>query len=75
MIATVEAVYENGVIRPLAAIPLQEHAAVRLTVHSFGHLTPPTNSEKSDWLRQSEVTLLKVWENDEDDVCNALLTK
>lgn len=75
MTTTVEAVYENGVFRPLAAVPFQEYAAVRLTVHSFEHVTPPTDSEKSDWHRQSEVTLLKVWENDEDDVYNALLTK
>lgn len=75
MTTTVEAVYENGVFRPLTALPLEEHAAVRLVVHSFGETPKSTDSEKSDWHRQSEVTLLKVWENDEDDVYNALLTK
>jgi predicted DNA-binding antitoxin AbrB/MazE fold protein len=76
MTTTVEAVYENGVFRPLTTIPLQEHATVRLVVHSFSN-TPASNSdpERSEWLRQSELTLLKVWENDDDDVYNALLKK
>jgi len=75
MTATVEAVYENGVFRPLAAVPLREHAAVRLVVHSFEDAPQSTDLEKSDWHKQSELTLLKVWENDQDDVYNALLTK
>jgi predicted DNA-binding antitoxin AbrB/MazE fold protein len=75
MTTTVEAVYENGVFRPLTALPLAEHAAVRLVVHSFGDTPKSTDPERSEWLRQSELTLLKVWENDEDDVYNALLKK
>ena len=75
MTTTVEAVYENGVFRPLTTLPLQEHAAVRLVVHSFEDTPKSIHSERSEWLRQSEMTLLKVWENDEDDVYNALLTK
>jgi predicted DNA-binding antitoxin AbrB/MazE fold protein len=75
MTTTVEAIYENGVFRPLAAIPLREHAAVRLVVHSVEDAPKSTDLEKPDWHRQSELTLLKVWENDEDDVYNALLTK
>ena len=76
MTTTIEAVYENGVFRPLTTIPLQEHAAVRLVVHSLSNTPASTSdSERSEWLRQSELTLLKVWENDDDDVYNALLTK
>ena len=29
---TVEAVYENGVLRPIQPLPLQEHQRVRLTI-------------------------------------------
>jgi predicted DNA-binding antitoxin AbrB/MazE fold protein len=75
MTTTVEAIYENGVFRPLAAIPLQEHSAVRVVVHSCEDASKSTDSERSEGLRQGELTLLKVWENDEDDVYNALLTK
>jgi predicted DNA-binding antitoxin AbrB/MazE fold protein len=32
MTLTVEAIYENGVLRPLQPLPLQEHAKVRVTV-------------------------------------------
>jgi hypothetical protein len=35
MSATVKAFYENGVFRPATTLPLQEHASVRLVVHSF----------------------------------------
>ena len=63
MTITVEAVYENGVFRPLAAVPFQEHAAVRLTVHSFEHVTPPTDSEKSDWHRNDRKSLLARFRN------------
>jgi hypothetical protein len=48
---------------------------VRLVVHSFEDATNSADSEKSAWHRQSEQTLLKVWENNGDDVYNALLTK
>lgn len=76
MTTTIEAIYENGVFRPLTALPLQEHVTVRLVVHSFEDTSASnSDSERSEWLRQSELTLLKVWENDEDDVYNALLTK
>lgn len=75
MTTTVEAVYENGVFRPLTALPLEEHAAVRLVVHSSEDVPKPTDPEKSEWRRHSELMLLKVWDNDEDDVYNALLKK
>ena len=75
MTTTVEAVYENGVFRPLTALPLEERAAVRLVVHSFEDTSKSTDPERSEWLRQSELTLLRVWDNDEDDVYNTLLTK
>jgi predicted DNA-binding antitoxin AbrB/MazE fold protein len=30
----IEAIYENGVLRPVQPLPLREHEKVRLTVHS-----------------------------------------
>ena len=32
MSLTVEATYENGVLKPVTPLPLQEHAKVRLTI-------------------------------------------
>lgn len=32
MSITVEAIYENGVLRPVEPLPLKEHEAVRLTI-------------------------------------------
>ncbi len=34
MILTVEAIYENGVLKPQEPLPLQEHEKVRITVES-----------------------------------------
>ena len=34
MTLTVEAVYENGVLKPAQALPLQEHEKVEITVRS-----------------------------------------
>jgi predicted DNA-binding antitoxin AbrB/MazE fold protein len=33
MSMTVEAVYENGVLKPTQPLPLSEHAKVRVTIH------------------------------------------
>ncbi len=34
MTFTVEALYENGVLKPVAPLPLQEHERVHITIHS-----------------------------------------
>jgi predicted DNA-binding antitoxin AbrB/MazE fold protein len=34
MAITVEAVYENGVLRPAEPLPFPEHERVRVTIHS-----------------------------------------
>ena len=34
MSVTVEAIYENGVLKPVQALPLSEHEKVRVTVHT-----------------------------------------
>jgi predicted DNA-binding antitoxin AbrB/MazE fold protein len=34
MTITVEAIYENGVLKPVQSLPLQEHEKVQVTVHT-----------------------------------------
>ena len=34
MTLTVEAVYEDGVLKPAEPLPLQDHAKVRVTIHT-----------------------------------------
>ncbi len=76
MTTTVEAIYEAGVLRPLTALPLQERALVRLVIHVPDDSAPlDSDQERAEWLKQSELTLLQVWSNNEDDVYNALLTQ
>jgi predicted DNA-binding antitoxin AbrB/MazE fold protein len=41
MAITVEAVYENGVLRPVAALPLTENQKVRLTIEAPASPTRP----------------------------------
>jgi predicted DNA-binding antitoxin AbrB/MazE fold protein len=42
MAITVEAIYENGVLRPIQPVFLKEHQQVRITV-----------AEDSDWVRRT----------------------
>jgi predicted DNA-binding antitoxin AbrB/MazE fold protein len=44
MALTVEAVYENGVLKPAEPLPLKEHEAVRVTVEPI--LTGPAASSQ-----------------------------
>ncbi len=48
-------------------LPLPEHARVRVTVES--------DAEREAWLKLSEQSLTKVWDNADDDVFNELLSK
>lgn len=72
MIATLEAIYEQGVLRLASPLPLPEHAQVRVTVQSDATATDP---ERAEWASASQATLLKTWDNPADDVFNELLTK
>jgi predicted DNA-binding antitoxin AbrB/MazE fold protein len=64
MTMMVEAIYENGVLKPVAPIALPEHTRVQLAIE--------TDSERKAWLKESEASLAKVWDNDADDVFNEL---
>lgn len=71
MTTVVDAVYEQGWLKPLKPLLLPEHARVQLT------LTAETADDtgRKEWLAQSERTLMKVWDNPADDVFNELLQK
>lgn len=70
MSTTLEAVYEDGLLRLASPLPLPNHARVTVTVQ-----TADEDSERQAWLKESEVALAKTWDNPADDVFNALLKK
>ena len=70
MTTAVEAIYEDGMLRPLQPLSLPEHTHVRLSVETL-----PDDPERAGWLAQSERRLRELWENDADDVFNELLTR
>lgn len=67
MTTIVNAIYENGKLVLQQPLPLPEHAHVRVIVES--------DSERAAWLKLSEESLKKVWDNDVDDIFNELLEK
>ena len=67
MITTVDAVYEDGKLVLQQPLPLPEHARVRITINS--------DLERAAWLKLSEESLVRVWDNDADDIFNDLLQK
>jgi len=69
MIATLEDIYEQGVLRLASPLPLPEHAHVRVTVQSDA--TAP-DSERAEWASASQAALMKTWDNSADDVFNEL---
>jgi predicted DNA-binding antitoxin AbrB/MazE fold protein len=62
-----EAIYENGLLRPLSPLALPEHARVRLAVDDLN------DDARAQWLEQSGRIAMAVWDNPEDDVFNELL--
>jgi predicted DNA-binding antitoxin AbrB/MazE fold protein len=77
MRTTVEAIYEDGVLRPVRALDLPEHCVLRLVVETGEEAQraqeAQPDSERAEWMALSERSLSKVWDNPEDDVYNALL--
>jgi len=71
MTTTVEATYENGVLKLPARLPLPENAHVKVTIQSGG--PPGQDAERAAWLRLSEQGLAATWANPDDDVFNELL--
>ncbi len=66
----IEAIYEDGVLRPLQPLALPEHAHVRVSVETL-----PDDAQRAAWLAQSERRLRQVWDNEADDVFNELLAR
>jgi predicted DNA-binding antitoxin AbrB/MazE fold protein len=73
MTTTVEAIYENGTLKLPCRLPLEEKAQVVVTIQT----KPASNEadERAAWIKQSEETLSKAWDNADDDVFNELLNK
>lgn len=69
MRTTLEAIYEAGRLRLLGKLSLPEHTRVLVSVETQGD-----DPERKIWLAASERSLMKVWDNDADDVYNELLT-
>jgi hypothetical protein len=72
MTTTLEATYEGGKLILDKLLPLPEKAHVIVTIE-----TGPDTSEgdRAAWLELSEHSLLKAWDNPQDDVFNDLLAK
>jgi len=73
MSTTVEAIYEDGKLLLQQPLPLAEKAHVRVTVEIDNGAISDT--ERAAWLRLSEQSLMKAWDNADDDVFNELLKK
>jgi predicted DNA-binding antitoxin AbrB/MazE fold protein len=68
MTTTVEAIYENGKLVLPKPLSLPENSRVRVTIES-------ADAEREAWLKLSEESLKKTWDNDGDDIFNELLSK
>ena len=67
MTTTVEAIYDQGRLLLPKPLSLPDKSHVRVTIES--------DMEREAWLKFSETSLLKTWDNDADDVFNELLAK
>ena len=66
---TVEAIYENGVLKPAQPLPLKEHEKVRLTIEAEGSWAERT-AGMLQWTGDPEV-LRRVAEDDEFSILEA----
>ena len=65
MTTTIEAIYEDGVLRLPAVLPLPAKARVLVTIRSAD---TGEERERAAWLRLSEENLSRIWDNPADDV-------
>jgi predicted DNA-binding antitoxin AbrB/MazE fold protein len=73
MTTTVEAIYEDGVLKLPQRLPLPEKARVKVTIDSGP--ARREDVERSAWLKVSEAALSATWDNADDDVFNELLQR
>jgi predicted DNA-binding antitoxin AbrB/MazE fold protein len=69
MTVAIRAIYEGGNLRLLEPLGLPEHTVVRIAVE-----TGPEDAERREWLNHGQRSLMAIWDNECDDVYNALLT-
>jgi predicted DNA-binding antitoxin AbrB/MazE fold protein len=70
MTIAIRAIYEEGKLRPLEPLNLEEHTVVTIAVE-----TTAEDNERREWLEQSRKSLIAIWDNEADDVYNDLLAK
>jgi predicted DNA-binding antitoxin AbrB/MazE fold protein len=68
MTKTLEAIYEDGVLKLSGRLPLPAKSRVTVTIRT------PADEERETWMRVSEDKLTQAWD-DSDDVFNELLKK
>ncbi len=72
MTTTVEAIYEDGKLVLPKPLPLPDKSHVMVTIETR---TPDSDAERAVWLTVSQESLMKVWDNADDDIFNELLKK
>ena len=65
MTITVEAIYQEGVLKPVQPLPLQENESVRVTVHSRRSIAEQT-AGMMNWKGDAEAFERLLAENEED---------
>ena len=70
MTIAIKAIYEGGKLRPLEPLDLEENAVVEISME-----TGTDDMERREWIKQGQRSLTSVWDNEADDVYNALLTR
>ena len=73
MSTTVEAIYENGKLVLRQPLPLPDKTRVRVTVEA--EVATMTDTERAAWLKLSEQSLMKAWDNADDEVFDELHQK
>jgi predicted DNA-binding antitoxin AbrB/MazE fold protein len=80
MAITVQATYENGVLKPAQPVPLKEHAKVEIVIHEVfpGHDdssgTPPIDARTAALQRLLSLQLpVADWEQMEDEIAQGAM--
>jgi len=68
MTTTVQAIYENGRLTLPKPLPLPEKTRVRVTIDA----NDVTDTTRASWLKLSEESLSRAWDNPDDAIFDAL---
>ncbi|HTB62751.1 MAG TPA: antitoxin family protein [Opitutales bacterium] len=71
MTTTLQAIYENGRLILPQRLPLAEKTPVRVTIDS----NDVADATRAGWLKLSEESLMRTWDNPDDAAFDALLKK